>query len=306
MTFGIQLKSRIEDKDYNSEKIMRTSNQQQNRSGQIMYEAMIEKMWREKLETIRSKKQFDAEIDSLWEYVKPEFVDLIALDIKAKRKTTDENENYRKIEFLDKNMAELRDKAMSIDAELEILLNKVSRIRNAMALVSGKASDRKNIDYNVLVNKLHRKERKAYAALSAASKKNDEMAELLTEVYTIRDRVTAMFSKVESDESERKKLMADVECKRDKLNALLTMMEDKHVEVGALHQESSDEDSARAPSDEGSARAPSGNLTAGSDCVSEEDSAKAPSSNLTAGVHRVLHKASRLFGSSKINSFYAL
>ena len=277
MTSGIQLKSRIEDKDYSSEKIVRMSNQQQNMSGQIIYEAMIEKMWRERLETIRSKKQFDAAIDSLWEYVKPELVDLIALDIKAKRKTADVNENYRKIEFLDKNMDELRDKAMSLDTKRETLLKRANRIGDAMAKVGGKSPDRKNIDYKVLVNRLLKKKRKAYAALSAASKKNDEMAELLTEVYTIRDRVTAMFSKVESDESERKKLVGEVECKRDKLNALLTMMEDKHVEVGALHQE-----------------------------PSEEDSAKAPSGNLTVEVHCVLQKASRLFGSSKINSFYAL
>ena len=289
MTFGILLKSRIGDKDYGSGKIVRMSKQQQNMTGQIenkatVKEEMSEEMLREKLDTIRSKEQLDEENERLWEYVKSVMDDLIALDSKAKRMKANAIAFVKEVECKEKYLTELHDKAISIEAEVKTLLSKAQRNMNTMTVLVEKASHKKNNNIKKLRNKVKKKTDEANSAVSAASKKKDEIAELVIETNTIKDAVNAMFSKVKSDERVIEQLAPEVECKRDKLNALLSMMEGKHVEMGVLNQEPSDEDSARGPS--------------------EEDSARGPSDHIIPGLDGVLHKASRVFGSGKTESLY--
>ena len=287
MTFSILLKSRIGDKDYGTGKIVRMSNQQQTMSDpmkkkEAVKEEMSKAMLREKLKTIGSKEQLDEEIECLWEYVKPVMEDLIALEIEATRKKDDINSLFREAESNQKYVDGLLDKVISIEAETTTLY--------AVLLEKAAQKEKENSSIFKLVNKFESKKHETNAAMFAANKMRDELSALRIKTSTMKDRIIAMISKLRREIRDRDKLSVQIRCKRDMLNALLTMMEGKLVEVGAFHQEPSDDDSARLPS---------GNLTAGSDCVSDEDSARLPSGNLTAELHFVLHETSRLFGSGK-------
>ena len=258
-------------------------------------EESSEEMLREKLETIRSKEQLDERIESLWEYVRPVMRDLIALNIEETRKKDNINAMVKEAECKEKYMDGMLDKAISIEAEAATLFTRAERCRNTMAVLLGKAQQREkeNNCVSMLVNKFKIKKHEQNAAIFAVTKKKDELSALRTETATMKDTVIAMASKLRRDVRERKKLSAQIECTRDIVNALLAMIEGKQVEVSALHQEPSEEDSVKASSgnltagsdsvsEEDSTKASSGNLAAGSDCVSEEGSAKASSGNLTA------------------------
>ena len=277
MTFSILLKSRIGDKDYGSGKIVRMSNQQQTMSDpmkkkEAVKEEMSKAMLREKLKTIGSKEQLDEEIECLWEYVKPVMEDLIALEIEATRKKDDINSLFREAESNQKYVDGLLDKVISIEAETTTLYARVERNTNTMAVLLEKAAQKEKENSSIfkLVNKFESKKHETNAAMFAVNKMRDELSALRIKTSTMKDRIIAMISKLRREIRDRDKLSAQIKCKRDMLNALLTMMEGKLVEVGAFHQEPSDEDSARLPS-----------------------------GNLTAELDFVLHETSRLFGSGK-------
>ena len=231
-------------------------------------EEMSEEMLREKLETIESKEQLGKNMECLWAHVHPQIDEMVTLHTEINRKMTELKTLAKEIRCKYQVVAELARKAIRKETEVPTLYTKAKRTNKKLASVIRKKS--KN---EILVDKyVKRKCAKGLAALSAAVKREDEIFVLHTEIFTMKNRITELISKATSDASEiEETLIPHVKCKRDQLNTLLTMIKDKKIAVDALHHE-----------------------------TSEGGSARAPSGNSTAGLHDVLSKATHLFGASKI------